>query len=142
MPANPQPRLSPEPHVTVRRFTVNWDFLEENPAREIKLIHQLGKRGAFYLNPRYLVACTEPTPKFIAAARKAQADWCRTQGQVLGPANRRRQAKAADLIERQLIFTGMVIVDGKIISPRHWDVLVRWEVDLPHHAPPVKRPVE
>lgn len=126
MPLNEDPELAPEPPVSVERFSVDWDCLEENPAREVRQIDHRGDRGAFFLNPRYRVTCKEPTAKFIAAARKAQADWCRTQSQVLGPANRRRQTKAANPLERQLIFTGMLIVDGQIISPRHWDTLEPW----------------
>jgi hypothetical protein len=48
-------------------------------------------------------------------------------GQVLGSAQRRRLAEKAHPLHRQLIFIGMLIIDGIIIDPGKWQAREAWD---------------
>jgi hypothetical protein len=117
------PGLTPGPPILVQRFAVDWDDLEKGTGDRVLEIGGRHSTGCFYLNPRYTVSCPEPSPEFFHRARKCQAAWCRTMGQVLGSSNRRRAASRARAIERQLAFTGILIIDGNHIDPREWQPL-------------------
>jgi len=111
------------PPVHVRRFAVDWDDLEKSTSDRVLEIAERQSKGSFYLNPRFTVVSPEPIPEFFRRVRKCQAAWCRTMSQVLGSSNRRRAAKRVGPIERQLVFTGILIVDGNHVDPREWRAL-------------------
>ena len=113
----------PGPNVTVVTHSVDWnDPGQETGARVL----EIGGRklmGSFYLCPRFTVSCGKPTPAFFRKARRCQAAWCRTMSQVLGSSNRRRAAKRVSPIERQMLFTGILVIDGNHVDPREWKTL-------------------
>ena len=108
----------PDP-IIVRSYPVNWDDLEEGVWPRI-LMALKEPAGCFYLNPRYTVFCRVPKKTFFVKARKCQAAWCRTMGQVLRSSNRRKEARKRCPTQRQLMFTGMLIVDGVRLDPCQW----------------------
>jgi hypothetical protein len=90
------------------------------------LLRVLGNPGCFYMNPRFLVSADLPTPEFFRAARRAQRQWCRTMSQSLGSSLRRRRAKELEPIERMLRHTGVLLINGVPICPKHWESLKPW----------------
>jgi len=113
------------PPVTVKTYPVNWDDLEGETAARVLEIGRRRLMGCFYLCPMFTVSCANPTPAFFRKARRCQASWCRIMSQVLGSSNRRRAAKRASPVERQLVFTGILIVNGNHIDPREWSTFGR-----------------
>lgn len=113
---------SPAAHypVMVQMHPVSWDDIEAETGARVLEIGRRKLTGSFYLCPRFTVSCAEPTPAFFRKARTCQAAWCRTMSQVLGPSNRRRAARRVSPIERQLVFTGILVIDGNHIDPREW----------------------
>jgi hypothetical protein len=76
--------------------------------------------GCFFLNPQFIVHSVEPSNHFYRTARKCQAAWFRTMSRTLGSANVRRFRRNSEFMERQLTCTGILIIDGRHISPREW----------------------
>jgi len=123
--ANREMLSFPEPTVTVKTHPVNWDDLGEETGARVLEIGGRKLMGCFYLCPMFTISCSQPTPSFFRKARRCQAAWCRTMSQVLGSSNRRRAARRANPIERQLLFTGILIVNGNHIDPREWSAFGR-----------------
>ena len=104
--------------VMIRRFTPDWDFLAETTNARMHGVLEMLLPGSWYLNPIYTVHAEEPTKAFFRKARKCQADWFRTMSDSLGSATRRRTQKSTnDERERRLSFSGILIVDGKVLDP-------------------------
>ena len=108
------------PVVSIQRHVANWDDLEGNTWKRVVEIGRRQLAGCYYLNPGFSVSCPVPTKAFFRKARRCQAAWCRTMGQVLGSANRRKVARRSTCLERQLVFTGILIIDGYQVDPRAW----------------------
>lgn len=113
------------PTVTVVTHSVDWNDPGQETGTRVLEIGGRKLMGCFYLCPRFTVSCAKPTPAFFRKARRCQAAWCRTMSQVLGSSSRRRAAKRASPIERQLAFTGILIVNGNYIDPREWSTFGR-----------------
>jgi hypothetical protein len=122
-PTHSAPSRAAGPPVYVRTHPVNWDDLEQDTGARVLEIGRRKLMGCFYFNPQFTVSCSEPSVAFFRKARKCQAAWCRTVSQVLGSSNRRRAAKRVGPIERQLVFTGVLVIDGSHVDPREWNTL-------------------
>ena len=110
--------------VMIRRFTPDWDFLAETTNARMHGVLEKRLPGSWYLNPRYTVHAEEPTREFLRKARKCQADWFRMMDESLLSATRRRtQRNTNNERERHLGFSGILIVDGKLLDPHAWYVL-------------------
>ena len=80
-------------------------------------------RWCIYLNPAFTVEGPKFSQVFCQEARRCQRTWIRTMNKVLGNRNRRHFAIKADFLTRQLAHTGMLIVNGNIISPHDWTAM-------------------
>lgn len=90
--------------------------------------------GNVYANPAFTVRSSIPTPDFFRRARTLRLRWLMQAKSVLGrglkrelkmwqlelPDIPRRFAKAVRQLVRELAFTGVMIVDGKLLAPGEW----------------------
>lgn len=124
--------------VRVCRHEVDWkdlDLLTAQRAEEILSLDNPPR--CVYLNPWFTVICSEPTADFLHEIRKRQAEWCRQASNTFRPKVRRKvsnwigaggqvfNSKSARYFDRCLCFTGILFIDGKIVYPGKWDLLVR-----------------
>lgn len=76
-----------------------------------------------YANPAWVVRLTSgcATKRFLVEARKAQRAWFRQSADFLqSNARMKRAANAVSPIIRQLMHTGVLILDGKHVFPNRW----------------------
>ena len=104
--------------------------IESHPGRD-KLIEAMFKDAAIaipeaglvhaYANPAFLVTSSSAGRSFLMAARRAQSNWFSTVRQILGTSGSvHRNSKSVSPVIRQLIHTGVLIIDGKHIWPNNW----------------------
>ncbi|MGQ9770224.1 MAG: hypothetical protein ACUVQG_06695 [Thermogutta sp.] len=76
-----------------------------------------------FANPAWVVRLTSgcATKRFFVEARKAQRAWFKQSADMLqSNARTKRAAHAASPIIRQLMYTGVLILDGKHVFPNRW----------------------
>jgi hypothetical protein len=110
----------PIPPVTVRRHPVDWEhanFDEVTGQRTLEWDRRISK-GCWFLNPRYTVHSDFPTPAFFQKVREVQGSWLRTVRQSIHNRGLRQEARRRDPLGRQLAFSGILFIEGVLISPR------------------------
>lgn len=77
--------------------------------------------GTVYANPCAVVRSKHGTDQFLRIARRFQKEWFHCFNEALCSAERvRRQMNLVDRIVRQLIYTGVMVIDGRHIFPDRW----------------------
>jgi hypothetical protein len=83
--------------------------------------HRLFRFGTVYANPCAVVRSEHATDTFLRYARRFQADWFHCFNESLFSATRvRRQMSLEDRVTRQLMYTGVLIIEDKHIFPDRW----------------------
>ena len=123
--------------VTITKFRVPWE--DADPATCTELIvdpyrwfqeMERAPEGFYYLNPGYLVTVPPDSPLdlFVKHARRAQVLWNKQAARVMGRGRRRSMIKAEEPQARQLLFTGIMVLNGRPIHPRAWPDSPAWKV--------------
>lgn len=77
--------------------------------------------GTVYANPCAVVRSTSATDTFLRLARRYQARWFHQFNDSLFSGKRvREQMKLVDRVTRQLVHTGVLIIDNRHIFPDRW----------------------
>jgi hypothetical protein len=105
--------------IEIQTHVVNWNDLDGSTSLSIPT-------GEFsehlYVNPMVTIWAPPECPHaaFVQQARKAQVGWNKYFAQVLGRSVLKRQKASVDRTTRELIFTGILFLDGKLIHPKAW----------------------
>lgn len=123
--------------VTITKFRVPWDETDPSNCDELiestrKLLLEVMDAPVgiyYYATPGYSVTAPADSPldRFVTQARRAQILWNRQAARVMGKGGRRRRIKAEEPLFRQLIFTGMMLINGRPIHPRAWPDSPAWK---------------
>lgn len=73
-----------------------------------------------FANPAVAITAENACQFFIQKSRAAQRAWLATTGDILGAAAIQRQMDLVSPIICQLMFTGVLIIDGKLVYPDRW----------------------
>jgi len=92
-------------------------------AERVGEIARDNRAGCFYLNPIFTVSAASFSAEFSRKARKCQASWYRRVDQVLLRKHRKRRERALTFLERQLAYTGILIIDGNPVPPHEWTAM-------------------
>ncbi len=78
--------------------------------------------GYVYVNPEYSVVATAEAPRdrFLRQARHYQLRWHQRVDRLCGNATARRMIRAANQTERQLRFSGVLMIDGRPVPADDW----------------------
>ena len=133
--------------VTVQRYPVDVNTLaaEEVGDRIVSTIKQ-DSTGCVYFNPAARVFCLSASQEFFRVVRREQSRWCRQASHIF-PRRVRRKAsrwvtsevisdKHIRYLDRALLFTGVLFINGRLILPHNWPVPVAdsSKLDSPEHA--------
>lgn len=105
--------------ITVTKHAIEWNDLEGSVRRRLA---EVEAGSTVYLNPEYTITATADAPidKFVRQARRAQALWNKRLARAIGAGARKRAVKRADPANRQLKFTGVMLVNGEPQHPKGW----------------------
>jgi hypothetical protein len=106
--------------VQITKHHIDWDTVHTATADRISALPPDASR--VYLNPGYTVECPADAPldQFIRQARRAQVIWNMLLARQFGSGTRKRLIKKADSRTRQLVFTGVLYLDGRPVDPKGW----------------------
>lgn len=106
--------------VQVTKHHIDWNTFHTATAERIKDLLSDSRR--VYVNPEYTVECPADAPldKFIQQARRALVQWNMRMARRFGSGTRKRLIKKADSKTRQLVFTGVLFLDGQPVDPKGW----------------------
>lgn len=120
--------------IEIVKFHVAWDDLD--PSLD-ELVASTTDRvtaikdpvGLFYCNPQFLVTAPAETclAAFVKQARRAQVLWNKHAARNMGHNSWRRRIKHEEPMRRQLLFTGILLVDGRVVHPRAWPDTPAWK---------------
>jgi len=99
----------PEPLRTISRAALQ-EHLDRQPSQ------------AAYVSPQVTVSAPAATHAFYMAVRTCQAEWCTLLNRTLGCGNVRRARRATDEATVTLVYSGTLVVDGKIYMPGCWPI--------------------
>lgn len=113
---------------TFTLLTPDLDLDNPGPDEAIAdcLIALLGKPrqfplGTVYANPGAVVRSRNATDTFLRMARRFQAEWFHQFNDSLFSGRRvREQMNLVDRVTRQLVYTGVLIIDNRHIFPDRW----------------------
>jgi hypothetical protein len=119
--------IDAKPEVRMDRHSLDWNTLAEDVAERIDMALKQEATGCRYFNPAVTVTCLQPSPEFWRIVRKEQARWCRQAGKTIPRRNRRSasrwtgdgqwiSSKYARFLDRALSFTGVLCIDGRLLS--------------------------
>src|ERR1043165_3225172 len=105
--------------IDVAKHVIDWNFLEGSVRRRLETLEP---NATIYLNPEYSVTTADETAieLFVKQARRAQKLGNARLSRVLGSGNRRRAVKGADPATRQLLFAGVMFIEGHAMHPKGW----------------------
>lgn len=126
--------IDARPEVHIDRHPVDWNTLADDVAERINMVLKRDATGCRYFNPAVTVTCLQPSPEFLQIIRKEQARWCRQAGKTISRSNRRSPSrwtsggewisdKHARFLDRALSFTGVLFIDGQLLSTHEWAAL-------------------
>ena len=126
--------IEAKPEIRIERHPVDWNTLAEDVAERITIVLKRNAIGCRYFNPAVTVTCLQPRPEFWRIVRKEQARWCRQSGKTIPRRNRRSPShwtgsgqwisnKYARFLDRALSFTGVLFIDGRLLSTHEWAAL-------------------
>lgn len=106
--------------VRVCKYYVDWSDLARETAIRLDVAQKQGHTG--YYNPEYSVEFgrREVNKFFIKQARRAQVLWLKRVVRVLGLGGKRRAFRSCSNLDRQLQFTGVLLVEGQFVDPKRW----------------------
>ncbi|MBA4066671.1 MAG: hypothetical protein C0501_23790 [Isosphaera sp.] len=107
------------------RHAVDWGRHDWNTmADEVRdrLSGLMERHANVYVCPRYTVTAPAGVPAdvFVKQARRAQILWNTHAKRVLGGPARRRASREVTPLQRQLLFTGFLILDEQQVHPDAW----------------------
>lgn len=111
------------PRVTVERRQWDWGDTARVPRMERQEILRRGLPGAWYANPCCKVHCPSCTNRFLFAARKCQAAWCRIMSRQFANGWRNMMRSPQSELERHATFDGILILDGQELDARNWNAV-------------------
>ncbi len=105
--------------VTITEHDVDWNDLEGSVLNRLAAGYDTRPR---YLNPMFTVVASANAPLglFVKQARHAQIRWNKRLTQILGASIRRRQMLKTAQHLRQLRYTGLLILNGRLVHPKGW----------------------
>jgi hypothetical protein len=109
-----------ESKVTSSHHMVKWnDITGPLASRSSKIILQR-RKGCYYLNPQVTLFCDKLTEAFFRRFHYFQDQWQTTIDNTLGLDNRHDLVRRAGPLGRELVYTGMLIIDGLRVDPSCW----------------------
>ena len=107
--------------VLVKKYQVDYDNIEESVAERLLDLSQVD--GRFYVNPEYTVRASDDTSKdeFLKQSQRALGLWNSRLAKILGSANRKKLYRKASAVEKNLKFTGVQVINGKVLGPKFWN---------------------
>ena len=120
--------------ITIHRHPTDMNNLAEPVVERIIAHMKQNPTGCVYFNPAVTVSCPQPCPKFFQRVKKEQARWCRQASSTFENSVRRTVSSwtSPDVVnrsrdryhDRALCFTGILFINGKMISHHNWPVFV------------------
>ena len=106
--------------VQITKHHIDWNAFHTVTAERIKALSPDTRR--VYVNPEYTVECPADAPldRFIQQARRALVQWNMRMARQFGSGTRKRLIKKADSKTRQLVFTGILFLNGQPVDPKGW----------------------
>lgn len=133
--------------VRVYRHVPDFENLELQVAVRMGLILNTESPSCLYVNPLCSVLCDAPDAEFFETARRFQGQWCRQArstfirqrtrrtrdwvSMVPGSNEPKRRQKYFRYLERAVVFTGLLFVNGKIVPARQWPTMAPAVLPLP-----------
>ena len=105
----------------ISKRPVDWNCLEETTVTEMNQL--IKEKGTGYVNPEYTLELMDPTTygEFARNARRLQALWIQRLIKQIGGSAIRKYMKSQPLLRRKLLYTGLMIVEGKIQMDFKWE---------------------
>lgn len=107
--------------LTVQKRRVDWNRLEETTALEVNDLYTKGKTG--YANPEYTLLLDKDIPytEIVRKAKTFQLLWIKRLRKQLGYRAVKHYVRDQTHINRQLLYTGVLVVNGEIkLSSADW----------------------
>lgn len=120
-----RPLICPK-DIRVQRLDWNWNDPSEVVQQQLKSIGPKVQKGCWYINPMFRVFGPEPSRDFLSMVYKRRKEWFRVLSRQFGTANwKRKMDVTTNVFERRTTFTGILIIDGKVIDP-----LTEWQLEV------------
>lgn len=105
--------------IEITKYHIDWTDLPGSVEARLKAV---SADGRYYLNPEYTVVgpADAPLEQFVKQARRAQVLWNKRLARVFGSGGRKRMVKKADPALRQLINSGVMLLEGVPVNPKGW----------------------
>ena len=102
------------------KATGNTTHLEQLSREALQAHFDVYPSHAAYVCPNVTVSAPSATPAFYEAVKRFQAQWCTLLNRTLGCGNVRRARRAADEATVSLVYSGTLVVDGRLYLPGCW----------------------
>lgn len=125
-------------NLKVYRHIPDFEKLDKQVAVRLCLILRMESPPYLYVNPICSIICDRPAPEFFELARQFQGQWCRRSQQTITRRRTRRAREWVSLspwsnepkrkqkyyryLERSLVFTGVLFIDGRHIPAGQWPI--------------------
>jgi hypothetical protein len=109
-----------DPAVTTTHHRFRWEDLTGPVASRSSRILLQHRKGCYYLNPQVTVFCVKPTERFLRKLRYDQDKWQTTIDSTLTIPKRRDFIRRAGPLGRELVYSGILIIDGLRVDPVCW----------------------
>jgi hypothetical protein len=106
--------------MSVTRYAVHHKTIIVTTGARVKRIFDSHPSGCFYVNPQYTVSCITATPEFFRATANCKKQWRRYVTRTLKQSTRSAILQDAGPLRRQLVVTGILIIDGVLVESCYW----------------------
>ncbi|MCE9567288.1 MAG: hypothetical protein K8U57_35245 [Planctomycetes bacterium] len=105
--------------IQITKHHIDWENLPGSVEARLKAVTVDAR---FYMNPEYTVTgpADAPLEQFVKQARRVQVLWNKRLARVFGAGGRKRMVKKADPALRQLIGSGVMVLEGVPQNPKGW----------------------